>query len=167
MPQGSTAIQRLQVAACLASSASAEGGPVETAAHIATIMAAVVAIAAIAFGYYQFHKTQCLSVDTLKLQRQMYADELFAKFAEQLPSCTGAPPASRDHPDFWKHSALLATTESVFRLTRGDSNWEATVTRMLKPQQAFLEQSGIDVGTFNSEFVTHIRTVIPDLKAAS
>lgn len=130
----------------------------ETASHFATVVAAVVATIAIAFGYYQFHQTQLL-------QRNMYADQLYLKFAEQLSSSSAQNGLSAGDPGFWKQSALLATTESVYRLTKSDPYWVATVTAMLKAQSAFLESTSIKVETFNADFIAHAKSVIPALKS--
>lgn len=135
----------------------------EAAADLATVIAAIIAALAIGFGYHQFRQTQLLATDNLKLQREMYAEELFLKFAEQMSSGMGGSIPPRGHPDFWKHSALLAITESVYRLTKGDTGWLATVTAMLHAQKPFLQATAIECETFNAEFIAHVKSVVPTL----
>ena len=117
----------------------------ERAAHLATVLATLVAAGAFVFGVYQFRDTQQmarrnleLQMETLQQDREKKAVELFLKFNEQEQELATKPPPRKGEAGYWRYNALLATTEAVFRLTRGDEGWEETVSWMLEVQRPFL-----------------------------
>jgi hypothetical protein len=58
----------------------------ERASYLATIAAAIVAVLALVFGYFQFEDTQKAERETLRLQREAVHDEREAKAIASLRS---------------------------------------------------------------------------------
>jgi hypothetical protein len=144
---------------------------IELAAHFATVAAALVAAVTLIIGGCQFTKTQEtarrnieLQMATLKNDREMKARELFLKFNEQKEELAGKAPPRKGEAAYWRANALLATTEAVFILTRGDEGWRKTVSWMLKEQNKFLVQTDFYCGTFAEDFLVLMRNEAPDLK---
>ena len=143
---------------------------IELAAHFATVAAALVAAVTLIIGGCQFTKTQQLTRKNLALQRktlqqdrEMKARELFLKFNEQKEELAGKS-LRKGEAAYWRANALLATTEAVFILTRGDEGWRKTVSWMLKEQNKFLVQTDFYCGTFAEDFLVLMRNEAPDLK---
>ena len=143
----------------------------ERAAHLATIVGAVVAAGALLVGVYQFTETQQmtrrnleLQMETLQHEREMKAVELFLKFNEQQQGLAAKPPPRKGEAAFWRYNALLGTTEAVFKLTRGDEGWEETVSWMLEVQRPFLLQTEFNCKTFADDFVVRMKNAAPSLK---
>ncbi len=81
-------------------------------------------------GGCQFTETQQMAQRNLELQmatlqndREMKAIELFLKFNEQREELVAKPPPRKGDAAYWRSNALLAATEGVFKLTRGDKGW--------------------------------------------
>src|SRR5436309_303872 len=96
----------------------------ERAAHLATVVGALVAAVALLVGVYEFTKTQRMARRNLELQmktllqdREIKAIELFLKFNEQQQELAAKPPPRKGEAAFWRYNALLAATEAVFKLT--------------------------------------------------
>jgi hypothetical protein len=145
----------------------------ERAAHFATITAALVAIFTFGFGLLQFGETQKLARENLRLQtetitleREVKAIELFAKYNELQKEVAGRPLSEEDGAAFWHHNLLLTLTESVFRLTEGDLGWGETVAWMLGSQKAFLERVEQGCRTFAPKFLDLMKTAAPAMKCA-
>jgi len=140
----------------------------ERAAHIATIIASLVAILAFGFGLSQFTDTQQLARENLRLQaqalsheRESKAVELFLKFNELKKEVANKPLPKKGGAAFWHHNMLLAITESVFKLTEGDAGWLETVSWMLEGQRPFLESAPQGCKTFADAFVVLMRHAAP------
>lgn len=141
------------------------------AANLATVVAAVIAAIAMGLGYFQFNETQKLTRDALELQvsalkndREMKAVELFLKFNEVQQELSAKPLPRRGEAAFWRHNALLVTTETVFRLTEGDTGWTETIDWMLEVQAPFLNQTEFRCKSFAAAFLTRMLTIAPTLK---
>jgi len=148
-----------------------DGLKLQNAANVATIVAAIFATAAIWLGYYQFSETQKLTRDSLSLQvsalkndREMKAVELFLKFNETQQDLATKPVPKKGEALFWRHNALLATTETVFRLTSEDAGWSETVDWMLEMQKPFLVQTEFRCKSFAETFLVRMRSTAPSLK---
>jgi hypothetical protein len=142
-------------------------------ASIATVVASIVAIIALTVGLWQFNKTQRFARENLRLQaktlqheREVKAIELFLKFNELQQEATSAAPSKKGDATFWRHNALVAITESVYRLTAGDAGWEETVIWMLQIQRPFLTQNIFNCKTYDPMFVEKIKQVVPELRCA-
>ena len=143
----------------------------ERAAHIATIVAALVAILAFGFGLSQFSETQKLTRENLKLQaetltheRESKAIEFFLKFNELQKEVAGKPLPKKGEAAFWHHNMLLSLTESVYKLTEGDTGWRETVIWMLTSQKLFLASVPQGCKTFAAEFVKLMKDAAPQMR---
>ena len=143
----------------------------ERAAHIATVAASIVAIVAFAVGLTQFNETQRLSQDNLRVQaetlnheRESKAVELFLKYNELQKEVASKPLPRKGEAAFWHHNMLLALTESVFKLTEGDTGWGKTVEWMLETQKPFLEGVSQGCTTFATEFVELMHRAAPKMQ---
>jgi hypothetical protein len=148
-----------------------QGERMQRAAHFATVVAALVAIAMLGLGFSQFIETQKLTRENLRLQtdvlnheRESKAIEFFLKFNELQKEVAGKPLPRKGDVAFWHHNMLLTLTESIFRLTEGDPGWRETVVWMLQTQKPFLD--GIEQGcrTFATEFVVLMKSAAPAMK---
>jgi len=143
----------------------------ERAAHLATVVGALVAAVALLVGVYEFTKTQRMARRNLELQmktllqdREIKAIELFLKFNEQQQELAAKPPPRKGEAAFWRYNALLAATEAVFKLTRGNEGWDETVSWMLEVQRPFLLQTEFSCKTFAGDFLLRMKKAAPDLK---
>jgi hypothetical protein len=100
----------------------------------------------------------------LQKDREIKATELFLKFNEQKEEFAGEPPPRKGDAAYWRANGLLATTEAIFKLTRGDTGWEETVSWMLDEQRPFLHQTEFYCGTFAGDFLELMKKAAPDLK---
>ena len=138
-------------------------GRVETLAHAATIFAAVFAVVTFGAGLSQFNKTQYLARETLAHERESKAVELFLKFNETMQSRSKEPIANKEQL-FWSDNALLALTESVYKLTAPDDGWIKTARWMLSQQREFLEREQQGCDTFLEPFVAMMKSAAPMMK---
>ena len=138
---------------------------IETLSHAATVFAAVVAVATFGVGLYQFNKTQYLARETLAHERESKAVELFLKFNETMQNRAKEPIANEEQL-FWSNNALLALTESVYKLTVPDDGWNRTILWMLSRQLEFLEGKPQGCDTFADPFVALMKRSAPMMKCA-
>jgi hypothetical protein len=145
----------------------------QLAASIATVLAAAIAGVALLVGLWQFNRTQQLTRQNLLLQakalqheREVKAIELFLKFNELNAELVSESRSAGSEGAFWKHNALLAITESVFRLTAGDVGWRETVLWMLQIQKPFIVDNPINCKTFAPEFIELIKSSCPEMRCA-
>lgn len=140
---------------------------IEIAAHLATTVAAIVAIVTLIFGFFQFRETQRMTREALRLQtdtlgreRQTKAVDLFVKFNEIQREAVASQTVSESEKaaSFWRQNLLLSITESIFLLTEGDAGWKATTVWMLELQKDFL--TSMKCSTVASQFVALVRTVM-------
>jgi hypothetical protein len=140
----------------------------------ATVVAAGVAILTFAVGLYQFTDTQKLARRNLELQaatldqeRESKAIELFLKFNELEKEMATKPLPKKGDAAFWQYNMMLTLTESVFRLTEGDSGWLDTVTWMLQAQRPFLEDTPQGCRTFAASFLVLMRSAAPKMQCGT
>lgn len=136
-------------------------------AHIATIASSVVAIAALAFGSYQFYETQkaqresiALQKDSLEHERNAKAIELFVKYNELMlqPNASGSQ-IERKESRYWKQNLAVGLLESLFNLTRGSKEWEATVGWALERHGTFIRENRLSCMTYSGEFVAYLEKI--------
>ena len=134
----------------------------------ATYVPPIAAIVSLAFGLSQFHQTQKLErdnlrlqADSLRLERESKAVDFLLRFIEVQKEVTGKPLPGKRDVAFWQHSMLLALTESVYRLTEGDSGWHDTVSWMVRSQKAFLEGVPQECNTITPKFLELIKSSVP------
>lgn len=121
--------------------------------YIASIVAAMVAICAFLFGTYQFNETQKLQRDSLELERQTKAVELFVRYNDLMREAAVRKPRENIEAIFWRHNLSIAIAESIWNLTSDDLGWESTVKGMLLHQDQIKRIDDLDCATYNSSFV--------------
>ena len=124
-------------------------------AHTAGIAAGLVAVAAFVLGYSQFRDTQRAERESLSLQREARAVDLFVKYNELMRD---APRSRTNNANdaFWRGNLAMALSESIFRLTEDDSGWRETVKWMVSDHTADLP---LNCATYDTAFVTLVRGV--------
>jgi hypothetical protein len=136
-------------------------------AHIATISSSLVAIAALAFGSYQFYETQKAQRESIALQKDAFEHELYAKGIElllkynelMLQSSPSASKSKKKEEWYWTQNLAVSMLEALFTLTRGSTEWEATVWWALQRHENFIRKNGLSCITYSSEFVTFLEKV--------
>lgn len=137
-------------------------------ADLGSLAAAFFALIALIFGMFQFWKTQKLAQNNLNLQREILdhereavAMDLFVRFSElkQLTDCIASDPS--DKSQFWRHNAALAIIEAIYKITKKDPEWSATVRWMLESHRDFILGISIEGTTFTPEFVVLMKDTVP------
>jgi hypothetical protein len=123
--------------------------------YIATIVASVVAIVTLCFGYWQFADTQHMQRETLQLERESKAIDLTLKFNELKGD--GARKSDRA----WVQDNEATTiAESIFDLVGDDPGWRATVKWMLEDEAQYTKDNHLGCDSFNPGFVAYAKTVL-------
>lgn len=136
-------------------------------AHIATISSSFVAIAALAFGSYQFYETQKAQRESIALQKAAFEHELYAKaidllmkynelMLQPLPSDSKA---KNKEKWYWQQNLAVSMLEALFTLTSGNNEWEATVRWALQRHEHFIREHRLSCMTYSSEFVAFLEKV--------
>ena len=130
----------------------------QSAANLATVLVAILAVGSFGYGCYQFRKTQAGTRQLLELQEQVFdqerdsaAVELTVKYNELMSEPRSGP--NRSEKEFWRENLGLTIAESIFRLRKNDSGWQETVKWMLSNHVAHLKQNGLNCPTYDAEFV--------------
>ncbi len=132
----------------------------ERAANFGTIVASIVAISALGFGFHQFRATQILTRQTLELQQKVFrhereskAIELTLKFNEIQHQMAASSRRLTEEALYWQRNFLVTITEAVFELMEDDPQWMATVSFLLQEQSTSLKKDGLQCRTFAPTFV--------------
>ncbi|MBS1191749.1 MAG: hypothetical protein H6R10_3541 [Rhodocyclaceae bacterium] len=143
-------------------------------AHIATIVSSAVAVVVLIFGSYQFHETQKAQRESIAVEKDVRqheraekaaetnarAVELFLKYNElMLQLNTPAFRAAKRESRLWKESLAVNLLESLFNLTRGNKDWEATIGWALEKHGRFIREQRLSCRAYSSEFVRYLETV--------
>lgn len=124
----------------------------DSLAHFFTIVASIGTVGALVAGSYQFQKTQALAQETLQMEREAKAVELYIKFNELKESEVVGQVESKQEATYWRNNSLLSITESIANLTLGNLNWQETISWMLELQQPFLSGEQLNCKTYSDEF---------------
>jgi hypothetical protein len=125
----------------------------ERASYVATISAAILAVIALVFGYWQFSDTQHAQRDTLQLEREAKAIELTLKFRELATA--GGMKTDRTAPD----EQAIVIAESIFDLVGDDPGWKATVRWMVEEETPYMKNHHLGCDSFNSGFIAYVKTI--------
>jgi hypothetical protein len=117
------------------------------AANVSTVLAAVIALAAVLIGSYQFVAAQ-------KSSREVNAVDLFLKF-NQLSLDQSV--ADNTEADFWYNNSKLSVTESLYNIIIGIESWEHTVAWMLSCQAEFINEIDFCTNTYTKEFLSFLK----------
>ena len=143
----------------------------EKIASVATVVASAVAVIAFLAGLWQFNQTLRLTRGNLRQQSELFRHEreakaidLFLRFSELQHRLAGQPLSRTDEATFWQHNALLGISESIYKLTAGDTDWGETVLWMLQAQKPFIGANRINCKTFTPAFIEKMRETVPELQ---
>lgn len=145
------------------------------AAHVAAVALSMVAIIALISGSYQFNRTQQAQRESILLTQAVRendkaardaeanakAVELFLRYNElmlQLNS-PGFKTAKKDGKS-WKEGLAVNLLESLFNLTRGDRDWEATIGWALERHGRFIREQRLSCTAYSSEFVAYLERTL-------
>jgi len=129
----------------------------QSAANLATVLVAILAVGSFGYGCYQFRKTQNGARQLQVLQEQVFdqerdskAVELTVKYNELMSQARSGPGSEKE---FWRENLGLTIAESIFRLRKNDFGWRETVMWMLSNHVAHLKQTGLNCPTYDADFV--------------
>ena len=125
----------------------------QRSAYIATIVAASVSVIALLYGTYQFGETQKHQRETLELEQETKAVELFIKYNELMRDATGRTSRESEEAKFWRYNLSIAIAESIWNLTNGNLAWENTVKGILLDQDRIKRIDNLDCSTYNLDFI--------------
>ncbi len=142
-------------------------------AHAATILAAVVAIVTLGWGFFVFQRST-------ELQKEVTAVGLFrdyigeqARLAETMPllqpfeaPCSAGAMAPSDFK-IWKCSYGLFVGESILKLRGANDAWRGTVMNIISDHAGFIRDEGLPCKEYEAEFMTLVSEVVPDFKCTS
>ena len=98
----------------------------ERGSQLATVVVAAVATVSFAVTTCQFTATQKLQRETLNLERQARAVDLFVKYNELMRDAAARPTHESSAAGRWRHNLSLAIAESIWNLMNEDRGWVAT-----------------------------------------
>jgi len=122
----------------------------ERGSHLATIAAALIAVAAVLVATCDFRETQRFERETLDMIQEGRAVDLFVKYNDLMQH----EPARRAQRDSWRGNLSIALAESIWRLRRADSGWVETVAWMLQTENSIKAVTDLDCSTYDPGFVT-------------
>lgn len=136
---------------------------VQSLSHVATILAAVVAVIAVYYGYQQFRATQEATRETLALQKKGYEQEqeskavdLTVKYNEVMSDPRSSQKSANGEDNFsWRDNLGLTIAESIFTLRGDDEGWRETVRWMLHNHTDFLKKK-INCPTYDPSFIKFV-----------
>jgi hypothetical protein len=128
----------------------------QKASHWATIAASIVAVITFGLGYMQFRETQKATRETLHLERQTQAVDLFIKYNELMHNPLAVPTPTGTSNDFWQTNLAMSITEAIFNLAGDDPGWRNTVDWMLSQHTQFLQEQGLNCPTYNPKFIEFV-----------
>ena len=126
----------------------------ERGSHIATISLAVFTAAIFLVAALQFNATQRLERETIDLEREARAVDLFVKYNELMRDIAARPPAKNPQGVDWRGNLAVAIAESIWRLRSSDSGWVATVAWMLQNEDRYRAVKDLDCSTLDPGFVS-------------
>lgn len=157
-----------------ASNPSGGQGRLKFCAHLASIAASLILVLAMFVGLYQFTETQKAQRESIALQNEALqqernakavelnskAVELFLKYNEltlqlNVPVSKNAKRETR----YWKENLAISLLESLFNMTRGNREWEASISWALEKHGRFLREQRLTCAAYSSEFVRHLERV--------
>ena len=91
----------------------------------------------------------------------------YLKLAVQHPDLASRlPDQPVDARYEWFATHALFTAETIWSLVGDDSRWQRAVDSILRQHHGYLVQGAFACGDYSPEFVTYVRTRVPELKCA-
>lgn len=143
--------------------------------QIGSIAASLAIVLALAVGGAQFIETQNRQRDLIAAQKDALlqardaktaevnarAVELFLRYNDLLLQ-VNAPIArnARKESRYWKENLAVNLLESLFSLTRGNREWEATIGWALEKHGRFIREQRLSCAAYSPEFVLYLEKVL-------
>lgn len=143
--------------------------------QIGSIAASLAIVLALAVGGAQFIETQNRQRDLIAAQKYALlqardaktaevnarAVELFLRYNDLLLQ-VNAPIArnARKETRYWKENLAVNLLESLFSLTRGNREWEATIGWALEKHGRFIREQRLSCAAYSPEFVLYLEKVL-------
>jgi hypothetical protein len=126
-------------------------------ANVATVLAAVVAIAAFVWSA----KTDTDTARTQALTEAITIVQAYTQLALQYPALAARPPddlaAMRDPQYVWFAVNALLTADSLFALEGHDPTWRAVVATLIRQHQPFVLDPGFACAQYAPAFLQLVR----------
>lgn len=163
-----------------ASNPSGGQGRLKFCAHLANIAASLILVLVLLVGLYQFTETQKAQRESIALQNEALQQERNAKAVELNSSAVAlflkynelilqlnVPVSKNARRDtrYWKENLAINLLESLFNLTRGNREWEASISWALEKHGRFLREQRLTCATYSSEFIQHLEKAFSTKRA--
>ncbi|WP_153111002.1 hypothetical protein [Propionivibrio limicola] len=155
----------------VANSSSGMATRFQLGAYVATILASVTVVVALSVGTDQFIETQKSQRALLAIQKSALnqernakaaelnsrAVELFLKYNElMLQVNASASKNAKKETRYWKEHLAVNLLESLFNLTRGNREWENTISWTLERHGRFIQSQRLSCATYSNDFVAYL-----------
>lgn len=143
-------------------------------AQVSTIIASLVFVLVLIVGVAEFAETERRQRDLLVAQKEMLAYErnlkvaemhtkasdLFLRYNELMQQVSAPlPKGARKELRYRKENLALSLLASLFDLTRGNREWEDTITRALERHGRILREQRLFCPTYSNQFVLFLEQV--------
>ena len=144
-------------------------------AHVATIATSVAIVAALFIGSRQFIETgknqrELLVAQKASLLQERHvqaaelnarAVELFLRYNDLMQQLNG-PVAknAKKESRYWKENLAVNLLESLFNLTRGNREWETTITWALDKHTRFIREQRLSCAAYSPEFIRYLEKTV-------
>ncbi len=125
----------------------------ERGSYIATMVAAVITAFLLLLAAYQFRAAQQDARETLDLEREAKAVDLYVRYNDLMQDAAARKTARNPRGAEWRGNLVVLLAESIFRLRKADSGWVATVAGMLQTEDSIAVVNDLDCRTYDPAFV--------------
>ena len=95
------------------------------------------------------------------------AADLFIKYNDLVQQLNAMPARNvRRDGRYWKEGLAVGLLESLFNLTRGDRDWEASIAWSLERHARFVREQRLPCATYSDEFVRFVEKSLAVRRAA-
>ncbi len=153
----------------------------KTGAHVSTLLASLVVVGAVLAGLQQFAETQRAQREAIVARQALLvregevravesnarAADLFIKYNDLVQQLNAMPARNaRRDGRYWKEGLAVGLLESLFNLTRGDRDWEASIAWSLDRHARFVREQRLPCATYSDEFVRFVEKSLAIRRAA-
>lgn len=153
----------------------------KTGAHVSTLLASLVVVVAVLAGLQQFAETQRVQREAIVARQALLvregevrvvesnarAADLFIKYNDLVQQLNAMPTRNvRRDGRYWKEGLAVGLLESLFNLTRGDRDWEASIAWSLDRHARFVREQRLPCATYSDEFVRFVEKSLAIRRAA-
>ena len=153
----------------------------KTGAHVSMLLASLVVVVAVLAGLQQFAETQRVQRESIVARQALLvregevravesnarAADLFIKYNDLVQQLNAMPARNaRRDGRYWKEGLAVGLLESLFNLTRGDRDWEASIAWSLERHARFVREQRLPCATYSDEFVRFVEKSLAVRRAA-